>query len=164
MDKCYNIDNQGGYMKKISLVLVLVMLFFVTGCGSKTKEVKSLNDFYNVTVEKGLIASDNMGSYNADYIKEAMIANKDDLAIEMISYDTSDSATAVQDSNIEAFMTRKSTNAIIKKLKGENYYKYTMVTNGYYLVSSRVDNTLILVNTPVKNKDLVDSVLDSMGY
>ena len=151
-------------MKKISLVLVLVMLFFVTGCGSKTKEVKSLNDFYNVTVEKGLIASDNMGSYNADYIKEAMIANKDDLAIEMISYDTSDSATAVQDSNIEAFMTRKSTNAIIKKLKGENYYKYTMVTNGYYLVSSRVDNTLILVNTPVKNKDLVDSVLDSMGY
>ena len=151
-------------MKKISLVLVIVMLLLVTGCGTKTKEVKSLNDFYNVTAEKGLIASDNMGSYNADYIKEAMIARKDDLAIEMISYDTEDSATTVQDSNIEAFMTRKSSNSVIKKEKGENYYKYTMITNGYYLVSSRVDNTLIIVNTPIKSKDLVDSVLESMGY
>ena len=151
-------------MKKISLVFVLVMLLLVTGCGNKTKEVKSLNDFYNVASGKELIVSDNMGSYTADYIKEAMVASKDDLSIEMIAYDTEDSASTVQDSNIDAFMTRKSTNAVIKKEKGENYYKYTMITNGYYLVSSRVDNTLIIVNTPVKNKDLVDSVLDSLGY
>jgi hypothetical protein len=58
----------------------------------------------------------------------------------------------------------KSTGAIIKKDSGKNYYKYTMISNGYYLVTSRVDNTLIFTKTLLKNKDLVDSVLEEIKY
>jgi len=61
-------------------------------------------------------------------------------------------------------MNMKSTNSVIKKLSGNNYYKFTMITNGYYLVSSRIDNTLIFTKTLLKNKDTVDNILDAMGY
>ena len=149
-------------MKKIFLIGFILLL--VTGCGNSVKEAKSLNDFYNTATEKELIVSDNMASYTADYIKEAMIASKDDLEIEMIAYDNEENASKIQDEHIKSFMNRKSSSAIIKKKNGNNYYKYTMVTNGYYLVSSRIGNTLIFTRTEVKNKEVVDSILDSMGY
>ena len=149
-------------MKKLLLVLVVILLF--TGCGKKVKEVKSLSDFNTAASNEALIVSDNMGSYTAPYIKEAMIASNEDLSIEMIKYESNDDASMVQEEQIKAFMTRKSTNAVIKKEKGENYYKYTMITNGYYLVSSRVDNTLIFTNTLVKNKEAVNRILAEMEY
>ncbi len=151
-------------MKKIKILLIGLTLLMVTGCMEKTKEVKSLTDFYNTATEKEFIVSDNMVNYSADYIKEAMVATFDDISLEMIVYDSEDNATKVQEEQINAFMNRKSTSMVTKKYSGDNYYKYTMVTNGYYLVSSRVENTLIFTTTPLSNKEKVDSVLDELGY
>ena len=151
-------------MKKIKGLLVVIGILLIVGCGKSVKEVKSINDFNNVATEKGLVVSDNIANYNASYIKEATIASLDDLEIEMIVYDNEDSANKIQDEHINSFMVRKSANMVTKKYSGSNYYKYTMITNGYYFVSSRVENTLIFTKTDVKNKEIVDSILDSLGY
>ena len=39
-----------------------------------------------------------------------------------------------------------------------------MVSNGYYVVSSRIDNTLVFCKTMLKNKEKVEAILDSMNY
>ena len=151
-------------MKKIKILLVVFGLFLITGCGNKVKEVGTIDSFRDITTGKELIATDNIGKYSVDYIKEAIVATGDDLEIEMIVYDSSENANKIQESHINSFMNMKSTGAIIKKDSGKNYYKYTMISNGYYLVTSRVDNTLIFTKTLLKNKDLVDSVLEEIKY
>ena len=151
-------------MKKIKILLVVFGLLLLTGCSNKVKEVGTIDNFKDTTSEKELVATDNMANYAVDYIKGAMVATSDDLSIEMVVYDNSDNATKIQESHISSFMNMKSTGAIIKKDKGKNYYKFTMVSNGYYLVTSRIDNTLIFTKTLLKNKDVVDSVLEEMKY
>jgi len=151
-------------MKKFKIFLIVFVLLFFTGCGSNVKEVHNLDNFKNVVAEKELVVSDNMVNYTADYIKEAMVGIYDDLSIEMVIYDNDDNASNVQDSQIKSFMNMKSTNSVINKEKGKNYYKVTMITNGYYLVSSRIENTLIFTKTLLKNKDTVDYILDKLNY
>ena len=152
-------------MKKIKILLIVLTLLLVTGCNTgKSKEVKSMNDFYNIATEKEFVVSDNMANYTVDYIKEAMIATVDGISLEMITYDSEDNAIKIQNEHIKSFTNRKSANARIKKEKGKNYYKYSMISNGYYLVSNRVENTLIFTTTVLENKDKVDSVLDELGY
>lgn len=151
-------------MKKFKIVLMVMIVFLITGCASKVKDVKSIDNFKNSAEEKDLIASDNIENYTADYINEAMIATRDDLEIEMIVYDNDENASKIQESHIKAFMNMKSTGSIIKKNKGKNYYKFTMISNGYYLVTSRIDNTLVFTKTLLKNKYIVDSILDKMEY
>ena len=151
-------------MKKFKIVLMVMIVFLITGCASKVKDVKSIDNFKNSAEEKDLIASDNIENYTADYINEAMIATRDDLEIEMIVYDNDENASKIQESHIKTFMNMKSTGSIIKKNKGKNYYKFTMISNGYYLVTSRIDNTLVFTKTLLKNKDIVDSILDKMEY
>ena len=149
-------------MKKI--IIFVLCLLLVTGCGNKVKEVGSLDNFNYITTEKGLIVSDNISNYVADYLKGALVATNDNLSIEMIVYDTSENASKVQEGHLKSFANMKSTGAIAKKDTGKNYYKYTMITNGYYLVTSRIDNTLIFTKTLLENKEMVDSILENMGY
>ena len=151
-------------MKKVKILLVGLCLLLITGCAGSVKDAISSDTFRSVAEKNDLVIADNMESYDADYIKEALLATGDDLSLEMIVYDTEDNAITIQDSHIKAFSNMKSTSEIVKKYKGENYYKYTMISNGYYLVTSRVDNTLIFTKTLLKNKDVVDSILNEIGY
>ena len=151
-------------MKKIKIVLIMFCFLFIVGCGDSVKEVGSLDKFQEVASENELIVEDNMANYTADYIKEAMVALNDDLSIEMIVYTDEDNASNVQDSHINTQMNMKSTSGVTKKFNGNNYYKFTMISNGYYLVSNRIDNTLIFTKTLLKNKDTVDNILEAMGY
>ena len=146
-------------------MLILISLLLITGCGDSVRAVGNVDSFRNAATKNSLIVSDNMVNYNdTDYIKEALLAGGQDLSIEMIVYENEDDAINVQDSHIKTFANMKSTSEIVKKNKGTNYYKYTMISNGYYLVTSRIDNTLIFTKTLLKNKDIVDSILNEMGY
>ena len=87
-----------------------------------------------------------------------------DIVIEMIVYDNADDAEKVLEEHIKSFNLLKSTGAAEKKQTGDNYHKYFLISNNYYMVSSRIDNTLIFCKTLVTNKESVDKVLDELGY
>ncbi len=153
-------------MKKVYLLLILSLGIFLTGCTSnKSKEVKSLDDFNNAGINNGFTVSDNMNTYqDKDYITGASIATLDDITIEMVTYDNNENAKKIQDNHIDVFKTMKGSGAVIKSDKGKNYYKYDMVSNGYYMISIRVENTLIFSKTQVKNKDKIETILNELGY
>lgn len=151
--------------KRYFILLGLVICLILTGCGGGSKEVKSTSDFNTVASNNGFTVNDNMSTYSGnDYITEAMIATTSDITIEMVIYDSMENANKVQEGQIDSFNLLKSTGASEKKDKGDNYYKYFLISNNYYMISSRVDNTLIFCKTLLTNKEEVDKVLDELGY
>ena len=151
--------------KRYFILLGLVICLILTGCGGGSKEVKSTSDFNTVASNNGFTVNDNMSTYSGnDYITGAMVATTSDITIEMVIYDSVENANKVQEGQIDSFNLLKSTGASEKKDKGDNYYKYFLISNNYYMVSSRVDNTLIFCKTLLTNKEEVDKVLDELGY
>ena len=145
----------GGYMKKRYLLLGGIIFLLLTGCGNTSMEAKSLSDFENAGNNNNYVVTDNKENYkNSDYIVEASLASYNDISIEMIVYDTSDNASLVQEEQIKNFNLLKSTGASEKRDKGNNYY----------MISSRIDNTLIFCKTPLSNKDKVENLINEMGY
>ena len=55
-------------------------------------------------------------------------------------------------------------NYIFSLSKGKNYYRYELVSNGYYMINTRVDNTLIFCKVMLNDKETVDEILDELGY
>lgn len=154
-------------MRKKYLILLLIMAVFVmTGCNSsKTKEVASVETFNNEATTEGFTVSDNSDTYQEyDYISSSTIATIDELDIEMVVYDTDEFAKESQEQQIEKFNLLKGVNAVIKKDEGKNYYRYTMVANGKYMITSRIDNTLIFCKTDTNNSEKVEKLFDTLGY
>ena len=136
------------------------------GCAEKEeKTVKTLDDFQVACTNNGFTVTDNMNSYqNVDYITGSMLATLDNFTLEMVTYDKDESATKAQNKHIEAFKAMKGSGAAINKHKGKNYYRYDMVSNGYYMVSVRVDNTLIFSKSQVEARDKIESILNELNY
>ena len=153
-------------MKKNYLIIFAVILFTLCGCSNKSKEVKGIDEFNEISVNNDFKVVDNMNSYeNINYIDYATLAViDDDSNLEMVIYESVDYAKEVQENQIENFASRKSTGATEKKDKGKNYYKYSLISNNRYMVSSRVENTLIFCNTSLSNKSNVDAILEELEY
>ena len=45
-----------------------------------------------------------------------------------------------------------------------NYSKYTAFSNGYYYVMIKIDNTIIFTKIEKDNKEVVDNLLQELGY
>lgn len=152
-------------MKKIYLLLIILM-FGVTGCtNDKVRDMASLDKFSSVALSNNFEVSSNMDSYDdVDYILNAMVAKLGTDEVHMVQYKDIDSAKTVQEKQIEQFNVRKSTGASINKDKGSNYYKYVMISNNMYMVSSRIDNTLVFCMVSLDSKDSVIKVMDEIGY
>ena len=82
----------------------------------------------------------------------------------MIKYTDNESAEKVLEGHIESFNLLKSTGASEKDTKGDNYHKYFLVSNNRYMISVRVENTLVFCKTLITNKETVDKVLNELGY
>lgn len=151
-------------MKKLKICLLTIICLFMVGCTSnKTKETTTLENFSTELSNNNFQVV--LGDYsNIDYIVESRIGTYNNIEIEMIKYTDSDYANKVHEEHIENFNLLKSTGAAEVKDKGKNYYKYSLISNGYYMISSRVEDTLIFCKTTIDNKDLVDSIYNNLGY
>ena len=153
-------------MKKLYLLFIFALCIFMTGCASKEERtVKTLDDFWNASIHNGYIVNDNMINYEGfDYITGASIATQDDLKIEMVIYDNEKDAIKAQDGQIDTFKTLKGSGAVFNKEEGKNFYIYDMISNNYYTVSARVENTLVFSRAPVENKEKIETILKELEY
>lgn len=150
-------------MKKFKICFLIVMCLFIVGCSNESKEVVTLEQFSTVTSEKDFVVV--LQDYSkVDYIEEARKATLNGIEIEMIRYTDSEFAEKVQEEQIDNFNLLKTTGAYEEKDKGSNYYRYALVSNGYFMINTRVDNTLIFCKTLLENKESVEEIFDELGY
>ena len=153
-------------MKKLGILFVVFIFLFATGCKSnKTKVVTSLDNFNNVLTSENFSVNDKSSGYeNISYINGAMQAISGTIIMEMFEYTDVESAKKVHSEHVENFNLLKSTGAHEIKDEGQNYYKYVLISNGYFMVSVQVDNTVIFCKTFLDYKDLVDGIYNKLGY
>lgn len=151
-------------MKKIFLLLVLVL--FMTGCSSNvTKSAKNVNDLETLALSKGFTVDEENKDYDGvSYIREYSRVIHGESKVEMIVYDDSEKASKVQESHIESFDLLKSTGAQAKKESGKNFLHYSLVSNNRYMLTTRIDGTLIFCKVMVEDKELIESLIAELGY
>lgn len=164
-------------MKKLSIYLLILGCLFITGCGEdKVKEVATIDEFDTAVMSKNFSISDEDKYPDVDYILDYSVAYYDgngngysdndttDILIEMVKYSDSDYADKAQSNHIESFNLLKTTAAYEENDKGSNYYRYVLVSNNRYMISVRVDDTLVFCKTMLQNKELVDEIFDEIDY
>lgn len=153
-------------IKNLGALLLVIICLFITGCGTnKTKEVATLDEFDNIASNKNFIVSDNMGLYSGvDYILESRKAVYEDIEIEMVKYSDSDYAKKALDNHIESFNLLRSTGAYEAEDKGKNYKSYELISNGRYMFSIRVEDTLIFGKVMLEDKEIAQEIIDELGY
>ncbi len=151
-------------MKKIFLLIICGLC--LTACVTNvSKEAKNVSDFEASAVANGFeVVKNNVDYEGVPYISEYSKVTYGESEVQMIVYSDSEMADEVQQSHIESFMVYKSTGAPVNKESGKNYYHYSLISNNMYMLSARVENTLIFCKINVKDKALVENIINELGY
>ena len=153
-------------MKKRNIILGVVsfmMLFLLTGCGSKT--VISTETFKSTAESHGYKVTDVSAQYaQYEYVKEATVAQQEGFQIEFYKLDDENNAQNMFNANKTTFEGFKGSASTEASANMGNYSSYTLNSSGYYMHLCRVDNTLLYVRVDQKYKDTVKKIIDELGY
>ena len=149
----------------VAIVGVIIGITFVNLNKEKTSITAS--SFYTTMSQKGYSvqdASSQFSDYN--YVKQAYIAASKDLSYQIEFYELLDDsyATSFYNNNKSIFESSKGNASAETSVGLKNYSKYTLSSNGEYMVVSRIDNTVIYVKVDDSYKDTVKAILDELGY
>lgn len=153
--------------KKLFIIsLCLLSVVFLTGC-SIIKKALSAKDF-NKIVEKNDMVAINAKEQFKDHseIETATLAIEKDKKWQVEHYTLSTKADAKKmfDYNKSIFETEKSGLSKDRKIEYFNYTKYTLETDTYYMVASRIDNTFLYAKVPIEYKDAAIQFIKETGY
>ena len=145
-------------------VVCFLMLFALTGCGSKTAITTS--DFKSKTENLGYTNIDVTSQYSSyDYIQEATVAQSSDgYQVEFYVLDDKGNATSMFNTNKSTFESYKGNSSSESSSSMGNYSSYTLTSSGYYMHLCRVDNTLLYVRVKDTYKDSVKNLIKELGY
>ena len=150
-------------MKKIIILLFAILL--ITGCSSN-KELNEFttNSFYDAATKYDLEVTSNVENYlDIEKYADAHIAKKDNkINIELVKYTSEENAEEIVKSHIRSFNMLKSTGASEINETGKNYHKYVLVSNNYYMVSIRINESVLFCKTKIDNKETVENVLKEL--
>lgn len=152
----------------IVAIIVVATIIGVTFINlNKEKTPITASDFYNIMSQKGYIVQEASNQVSSNYyIKQSCIAISEDYTYQIEFYELIDDsyATNFYNNNKSIFESSKGNAAIETNVGLKNYQKYTLSSNGKYMVVSRIGNTVIYIETADENKDTIKSILEEIGY
>ncbi len=148
----------------IAVVISILTLFILTGCGNKT--AASIETFEQVSKEHGNEIIDITDQYQSYENLEKVIISKntDDWNVEFYILNSEDSARSMFNLNKETFEKEKKDISSQSSSSFGNYETYTLTTGDYYMHLCRVDNTFLYVKVNKENKDAVKKLIKDLGY
>ena len=150
-------------MKKIVLLLV-ISLFLITGCGSKT--AITAEDFKG-TLEQDYEIYNLLENDQYEYLEgNYTIYFGEELLSRLDFYQLSDLEHAVYfyQENQKTVSDNQSDSVSEKEQSGDNYKKYTLETADTYYVVEYVDKTALYAEVDLEYKEELNNILDELGY
>ena len=134
-------------MKKKGLIVVLLVVALLTLTGCMTKKALTTAEVKAIVEEQGFRVTDANDKYSdSDFTTDVIEIGNNNFYIQFITINNEENAKALFNSNkekIDGFREGSYTNS---SMSGKNYETYELVSGGYYMYISRVDNTIIYVN------------------
>ena len=160
-------------MKKTVIIVTVIVLIFLALIGivfinlNKEKVSITASDFKNSMEQKGYIITDANSQFSQyDYVKQVYVASSGDYSFQIEFYELSDENYAIDfyNNNTSRFEESKGDASSKTSVSWKNYSKYTLSSNGKYMVVSRINNTAIYIDVDDKYKDTVKDILNELGY
>lgn len=155
----------------VSISLILIMIFALTGCGSLNRTAINTDTFISTAESKEYEVIDILEEYkDIEAIEKATVALKSEdgenilYQIEFYELDAADSAMLMFNENKDLFESKTSTAVMETTVNLGNFSKYSVISNGKYMVVSRIDNTIVFVDVDKEYKDTVNEFLEAIGY
>lgn len=151
-------------MKKSFIKIITILFISFVSWGCTTKEVLTPNAFAAILKNNGFDIVNLTEQYkNNNDIKNVYIG-KSNKGYQIEYFILKDEETASNLLNENASEITNSINTTQTKREGDNYLKYIFVSNEYYFVVSKVDNTLIYVEASLDNQEEINNLLEQMNY
>lgn len=154
-------------MKKSRIILCVVcllMIFSLTGCGSK--KAITTDDFKSIAESSSYSIADVTSQYaEFNFINEATVAQSSDgWQVEFYMLEDKENATNMFNTNKSDFESKKDGFVTESSVNMPNYSTYSLTSGGYYMYLCRVDNTLLYVKVLDTYKDDVKALIKKLGY
>ena len=149
----------------LGIVLSFIVLFTLTGCFKKTPI--TAEEFISKAEAYGLKAEDKTEQYAAEekrIVKYVMASNEKGWNVEFFELATVDDCRSLYDSGQQEMEEAKAAVSSSSTVNGSNNQKYSQTSNGYFYVISRIDKTLVYIETKAANKDDVKAFLKTINY
>lgn len=151
--------------KKIFIsILLLVLVFTLTGCFSKEK-IDS-KKFISISKKEKLTVygiTENYKSYKnlkIGYAASSLLGWR----ITFFEFKDSTSVEDIFDQEVKNIKKKKSDDDDEDKSGLRNYKTYELTTKSNYYYISRVDNTMISVTSDISHKESITKFINKLGY
>lgn len=153
--------------KYVSFSLIfLFTLILVTGCADK-KELSS-DEFESIMIKEEFSVIDNTDNYKElSKVKKVLVATDIDSSFKIEYYVFNDVKNAEElfDKKENKFKNTSS----LKKTQYQtyglgNYSYYSLTTDDYYKVVSRIGKTVVVTDSNVEHKEKLKKVFKKIGY
>lgn len=157
----------------IAVILIAIIggVFFINSKKEKEneqqKEPITAIDFKSFMENKEHFVVDAKNQFlGNDNIKQVYIATNNSYSYKIEFYELIDNDYSVRfyDHNKSIFETSKTDSDTETNEDIENSSKYTLLSNNAYKIVSRKGNTVIYVDTSPDFKDIINNILNEIGY
>ncbi len=148
--------------KKIGLLLSILLLFGLTGCGKK--EVITAEKFEEALTSEGFSVTDITSAIDDKTIKSVLTANNGVYQIEFYVTEDDKRAKEIYENNRDAFKENKTKSAREKETNKKDYEKYTFELENQYQVVIRNKNTMVFASINSDGKKSLNKIIDKLNY
>ena len=150
-------------MKKIVALIMLFVLILCTGCASR-KTAITTDEFETIVEEAGLDVDDTTELYSSPLVKKSLGAYNKSFTIELLIAPNDKDAQRIFTQTKEAAESNKSSASTTTSSASGNKAKFKLTSDGTYYLLSKIENTVIYVETDADNKKEVDKIVKELGY
>lgn len=154
----------------ITIVVVLIIGIWVFITLKRNKKAIDLNKFIEITIELGYSTSRTYEVTTATAV-EIWTARKEDCEINF-GITLSDIEKKTKNIIIDKYFNVikneyenfKKSSSVEEFESHNNYSKYSLSTDEYYIIVTRIDNTIIFAKVSNQNKDNIIDIFNKLGY
>ena len=150
-------------MRKTFSIAMLVVLVFCTGCAAR-KVAITPQKFTEIVEAAGFEVVDTTAIYESSLIQQSLGANNNVFVIELSVALSEAEANQIFNQTKNKAELSKGNSAAESSTAFGNKANYRLSAAGIYYVLSKIDNTVICVQTEIANKSAVDEIVKKLGY